>query len=218
MTHARAFPNRLWVRHRCPGARAAGIAVYFNDFEVRVPALPGVTRGCPFCWSDVFRLRGDWWENYRRRAPVATPEECAAAAVDAVRRLERPGCPSDAVCSHHGVYGRIPAKDMYVQLMNKGQHLQVIISKSLYPRPAALHAARAEAVATALVTSVRETWNGREGSEGISVVLGRSAPDALLASIANYRNLGFKIFDRSPEITVRFAAFSDWYDRPLEAA
>lgn len=203
-------PLRLRVRHRCDGSRETGVTVLFNDFDVLVDAFPGRPfQGCPFCWSSVFTLRGAWWENYRRRAPVATPEACAAAAVDAVRRLERPGCPDDALCSHHGVYA-----PPLVQVSNKGPHLQVIMYQSLYPRPAALHLARAEAVAAALVTSVRETWNGLDGHNGISVILGRSAPDALVCSINNYLSLK-DVFSKDPAVLARFRVFSDWFNAPL---
>ncbi len=204
--------------HVC--AKAPDLRIVFNDLDVRVASLSGLPPMvcCPFCGKHLASMTCERDEKYRVRAHVASPADCAAAVVEAVRRLERPGCPDDACCSHFGV-SSVDASPLNVgiNVSYRGPHLQVTLYKSLFPRPAALHRARVEAVAAALVTSIRETWNGGDGHEGISVVLGRSPPDSLVYSIGNYLSLGFKIFDRDEATAARFRSFGDWYRAPLEA-
>lgn len=205
------------IPHRCPqNPDWDRFPVRYSDCGVRIEGLPNVTEGCPFCWTSYLTLRRERFERYARRAFVARPEEVAPVAVEMVRRLERPGFPENGTCSHFGVHASMRGLGINVSFASDvGERLKVVMTQSLFRRPAALHRARAEAVATALTTVVRHTWNGRDGSEGIVVVLNRKAPDSIVLAIRNYRALGSRIFNKSPADEAGFAAFREWYDAPL---
>lgn len=201
------------IPHRCPqNPDWNRFPVRHNDYGVDIATLPGVTRGCPFCWAHYLDLRRDRFERYAARAFVARPSEIAPVVVDAVRRLERPGFPENGICSHLGVH--VSVRALGVALMPHGARLKVVMSQSLFRRPATVHRARAEAVAAALVTNVQEIYNGKDGHDGVAVVLTRGAPEPLIVGISNYRRMRSP-FDLTAEDKAGFAAFRSWYEAPL---
>lgn len=203
------------IVHRCDAnPDPERFVVRYNDFGVYVTDIPGVTmKGCPFCWVSYFDLRRHRFKRYCARAFTAKPAEVVPPIIDIVLRLERPGFPENGICNHFGPYASV--RGLGVHVANHGSRLQVTMYQSHFRRPASLHLARARAVADALVTGIHEYWNGKDGSEGISIVLTRNAPDAILRGIENYHSRGFRTFDRTPDGEVGFAAFKTWYEAPL---
>lgn len=161
-------------------------------------------------------MRRERFQRYTARAFVAKPAEVGPPVAEVVRRLERPGCPEDGVCSHFGIHTSV--RGLGINVMPEGRYLKVVMQQSSFRRPASLHQARARVVANALTTGVRQTWNGMDGHDGIAVVLNRPAPESLLVGIGNYLAMGARIFDRTPKDKDRFKAFTDWYEAPLEGA
>lgn len=171
--------------HVC--AEAPDLRIVFNDHDVAIPSLSGLPPMvcCPFCGRalrDMTRTRN---ERYRARAHVAQPEECAATAVEMMRRLIRPGWPSEGIISHFGVSAGV--RGLGITMAPYNGRLRVIMDQSGWGRPAALHRARIKAVAAALTCGIRDMWNGRDGASGIAAVLDRSAPESLIVAVDNYR-------------------------------
>jgi hypothetical protein len=206
---SRSWPYLRRSLHVCD--RAPDLRIVFNNRDVRVTSLldlpPMVC--CPFCGKRIHDMTRERDEKYRRRAHVAQPTECAAEAVHMMRRLTRPNHPPNGIVSHFGVHRGI------VSVSSSQGLLQVVMTQSLYRRPASLHRARAEAVAAALTCGIRDTWNGKDGSEGISVVLDRSPPEALVAAQANYCAQR-DVFRPTKAEKAGWDAFREWYDAPLE--
>jgi hypothetical protein len=206
---------RRWKRHHCKEAAASGHVVRFNDWGAKVDDLPGITQGCPFCWTSYLTLRSNWWDAYRKRARVATPEEVGPVVAEMVRRLERPYWPRDGIINHFGPYASI--RGLGVHVNRHDRRYLVVMSQSLYRRPAALHQSRAEAVASALGCSIIDRWNGHDNAEGVSVVLGRDAPDALHRALDNYRAMK-NVFEPTDADKAGYLAFQRWYEAPFEEA
>jgi hypothetical protein len=201
------------IIHRCDkNPDPARFVVRYNDFGVQIAGIPGVTKGCPFCWTSYMTFRRERFERYTARAFVARPSEVGLPAADVVRRLERPEFPENGILSHHGVHTNV--RGLGISLTNHGSKLQINMYQSLFRRPAVLHQARARAVAEALVCGIQETWNGKDGSDGISVVLTRNAPDAILLGIENYRKQK-DVFRPTSVEKAGWEAFRAWYDAPL---
>jgi hypothetical protein len=199
--------------HRCQVAHDAGFRVYFNDWGVKIDGLPGVTKGCPFCWRSYFDFRREWDRVWYAHRAVATPEEAAAAVVDVVRRLERPNFPENGIVNHFGPC--VSVNGLGINVATRGSHYLVTMYQTMHYRPAKLHLARAEAVAASLTTSIQDQWNGKDGSEGISIVLSRFASGALQTALENYRKMGFRCFKPSNADKDGYAAFREWYEAPL---
>lgn len=202
------------IVHRCDqNPDPERFVVRYNDFGVQIEAIPNVTKGCPFCWKNYMDMRRERFDRYTARAFVARPSEVGLPVADAVRRLERPGFPANGICSHFGVH--VGVRGLGIGISYHGTRLQVQLGQSLYRRPASLHQARARAVANALVTGIQETWNGKDGSDSITVVLTRNAPDAILRGVENYRAQG-NVFDPTKAEKAGWKAFEAWYKAPLE--
>jgi len=202
------------IVHRCDAnPDPERFVVRYNDFGVQIENLPNVTEGCPFCWTSFMTLRHDRFKRYTERAYVARPREIGPPVADAVRRLERPGFPPEGVCSNFGVY--VNVRGLGINLMTEGSYLKVVMNQSCFRRPAALHQARARAVADALVTGIRQTWNGKDGHDGIAVVLNRNAPEALVVGLTNYQRQR-DVFNPTPAEKAAWEAFHAWFAAPLE--
>lgn len=209
---------RRLKQHRCAGATENGYRVFFNDWGVQIPGLPGVTVGCPFCWRDYLSMRDRWNELWFMLRRVATPEEVVPVVVDAVRRLERPNPPPNSILNPFGV--GVSVRGLSIHISTNGledrARYQITMYQRCHRRRAELHRARAEAVTTALTTSIRESWNGGDGDDGISIVLNRLAPDGLLVPLRNYRAIAARCFNPIDADRDDYAAFRAWYEAPFE--
>lgn len=142
-------------------------------------------------------------------------EEIARAAEGLLARLNREGCPPNAVCSHFGVTATVG--DIHVALTipsrDKGPGLLcTIYHRSLnHEATANHHCDRALAVAARLGAAIRDRWNGGDGHYGISIVLDMQPPDNLIRGIGNYYALHSRIFKRTPATDGRFHSWHDWF-------
>lgn len=160
----------------------------------------------------------------------ASPEDIAKKIYAVVKAIEQPGCPKDAGESHFGVHMTIGAEA--IGISNRGKFLQVTIYRSTgvgliggqrepetcptcghtkhrphyahpgYPK--GVHDNRMRALAGRLDVNVREHWNGSNGHNGVSIVLGYPCPPSLLAAI-----------QRGPSSPV---SYSDWVKRVTKGA
>lgn len=128
----------------------------------------------------------------------------------AIARLERPGCPDDAICHHLGVNADSVDGISIGIKPHGGDTLITIYHRPSDGYPEATHTARAAAVAEAMGSEIVETWNGEDGHDGISVVIAYPCPAALIRSIANYRKLP-NVFKLSDDENRRFGAFGAWW-------
>ena len=122
----------------------------------------------------------------------STPDEIGEAVATIVALLDRPGWPENGRASHHGwsVPGLHGVRCSILTNNNAcaKRLLVTIYSTSKYGHQTKEgHLARADAVAKSLGSQIFNTWNGGDGMEGISVVLGREAPESLFRAIGNAR-------------------------------
>lgn len=141
-------------------------------------------------------------------------QQIGKSVASALARLERDGCPEDAICHHLGVQAA-PVAGLTIGLSPWGEsseHTLVTIyhQNQAVGYPASIHDDRARAVAAATDSQIVETWNGNDGVCGISVVISRPCPKALSRSIANYRMLP-NVFKTTPDETRRFQEFDAWF-------
>jgi hypothetical protein len=200
--------------HDCE--KSGTIVVEFNDCGIRIPSIPQLPsnmRVCPFCGHNCLDMMRVRFEKRCETLAVAMPEEIAPVVADMVLRLERPEFPENGIVNHFGPYANI--NGLSVHLTNKDARLQATLYQDRVGRPAALHRARADAVARALTTSVLDTWHGVDGQCGISVVFRRNAPEGLVIALANYRKMK-NVFCPSQADKAGYTAFEAWYQADTE--
>lgn len=142
-------------------------------------------------------------------------QQIGQSAASALARLERDGCPEDAICHHHGVQAASVA-GLTIGISPWGENSEHTLV-TIYDRnqmigyPASAHDDRARAVAAATNSQIVETWNGNDGVCGISVVLSYPCPKTLSRSIANYTALP-DVFKTTADENRRFQEFEAWFD------
>lgn len=153
-----------------------------------------------------------------------TDDNYEATLADLIRSklaaLDRDNYPVDGLCSHLGIsmkcgddiIGLSDYKGMLLITMYRGD--------SKYQKNARgdtevigyskkEHVRKAKIAAVAASSEIHKTWNGYDGSDGISVCLWRSCPASLSVAISNYGRIPnvFKLTDAESQ---RFKLFKDW--------
>ena len=70
---------------------------------------------------------------------------------------------------------------------------------------------RVRAVCAAIGAPLRNTWNGEDGHDGVSIVLGVLCPESLSTAIKNYRAMP-DVFRFTDDERRRFIAFGEWWE------
>lgn len=199
--------NGLWARHRCDGTRQFKVKVYFAAYEVKIPSLPGITGGCPYCWNSAASIYRDWRNNYLYRAPLPSPPEIAGATLDMVKRLQHLDYPINSICSHHGALVYHPNwKTPVSRITNFSGKLGVIIGRSCYNRSKEFYDIRINAVVDSLDTTIVDRWKLNDSA---TVVTAIPTPESMLYSMDRYRKLK-DVFKLSSIEKAGFEAWGNW--------
>lgn len=147
------------------------------------------------------------------------PEKVAEVVKKLIDNLSREGWPEKGICTHHGVSAVCghdsisvsPNGSMTLVTVYRSTKLVAEGGQMYVGYTGAEHMERADAIADALGTSIRTSWNGEEGHSGISVVLSLPCPVSLKQAVRNYRALG-RPFRLSKEERAGFDAFREWFE------
>lgn len=131
--------------------------------------------------------------------------------------LERDDYPRNGICSHHGPH--FEHRDHYIgfcmppAIHVRGNSWPLLITIYApwrgFDHCARTHRRRAASIAKAINAKIITTWNGEDGSDGISAIYDRNCPAALALAILNYHGLA-DVFRPTPTELAAFKAFDDW--------
>lgn len=137
-----------------------------------------------------------------------------------IAHLDRADYPRDGICHHHGLSYTCENDNVGVAEHEGKLLVMVYRGSAKYERDAngdyvwhgytaTEHEGKADAVAKAVRATISETWNGKEGNDGVSIVLDRPCPEGLLVGIRNYRRMR-DVFHPTPSEVDAFQRFSAW--------
>ncbi len=108
-----------------------------------------------------------------------------------LRSLDRKNFPKDGICSHLGIWFRW--MEFTIRLLvatSHGDRLLVTVESDGHRSwPRTWHESISKCLSVATGCEIITTWNGEEGSSGVSVVLDRQAPVSLIVGYHNYNRM-----------------------------
>lgn len=131
-----------------------------------------------------------------------------------LRALDDADFPEDSICHHLGVNVRGAETESSIGIMPDPEDRGILIT--FYQGGFGLTAATFERVRAGVAkfgATVRE-WNGKEGNDGISIVVSRPMPLGFVRALANYRCMK-DVLRPTDEDHTRFDAFSRVLDEKV---
>src|SRR6185295_19165817 len=120
--------------------------------------------------------------------------------------------PSDGLCHHLGTGFRQGM--FYVSIADNGSRMLLMIYNQQLKKFSSKVFDHIRAEVTKIAPIIGE-WNGMHGASGISLIIAKPVPRALLVAITNYNRLT-DVFSRRKEQEARFTKFDNWERQQLQ--